>query len=124
MKAARKGSAPRGDPRAIVTVSPRNYDSVLFDLDGVPTRTASVHAAAWKKLFDTLLEARAAEMGEPFVPFDIDADYRRYVDGRPRYDGVAAFPAARSINLPAGTRKTVPACTPCIRSATSRTSIS
>jgi beta-phosphoglucomutase-like phosphatase (HAD superfamily) len=103
MKTARKGSAPRGDPGAIVTVSPRDYDAVLFDLDGVLTHTASVHAAAWKKLFDAFLEARAAEMGEPFVPFDIDADYRRYVDGKPRYDGVAAFLAARSIELPAGT---------------------
>jgi HAD superfamily hydrolase (TIGR01509 family) len=62
-----------------------------------------VHAAAWKKLFDAFLERRAAETGEPFVPFDIDADYRRYVDGKPRDDGVAAFLAARSIELPAGT---------------------
>ena len=91
------------DTGVIVTLSPRDYDAVLFDLDGVLTRTASVHAAAWKKLFDAFLEARAAEMGEPFVPFDLDADYRRYVDGKPRYDGVAAFLAARSIELPAGT---------------------
>ena len=91
------------DTGVIVTLSPRDYDAVLFDLDGVLTRTASVHAAAWKKLFDAFLEARAAEMGEPFVPFGLDADYRRYVDGKPRYDGVAAFLAARSIELPAGT---------------------
>ena len=75
----------------VVTLSPRDYDAVLFDLDGVLTKTASVHAAAWKKLFDGFLEQRAADTGEPFVPFDIDADYRRYVDGKPRYDGVAAF---------------------------------
>ncbi|MGB8436164.1 MAG: beta-phosphoglucomutase family hydrolase, partial [Burkholderiales bacterium] len=92
-----------GDIGVIVTLSSRDYDAVLFDLDGVLTRTASVHAAAWKKLFDTFLERRAAETGEPFVPFDINADYRRYVDGKPRYDGVAAFLAARSIELPAGT---------------------
>ena len=81
---------------AIISISPRDYDAVLFDLDGVLTRTASVHAAAWKKLFDDFLQRRAAETGEPFVPFDIEADYRRYVDGKPRYDGVAAFlsPAA------------------------------
>ena len=91
------------DTGVIVTLSPRDYDAVLFDLDGVLTRTASVHAAAWKKLFDDFLEGRAAEMGEPFVPFDIDTDYRRYVDGKPRYDGVAAFLTARSIELPAGT---------------------
>jgi len=91
------------DTGVIVTLSPRDCDAVLFDLDGVLTRTASVHAAAWKKLFDAFLERRAAETGEPVVPFDIDADYRRHVDGKPRYDGVAAFLAARSIALPAGT---------------------
>jgi beta-phosphoglucomutase family hydrolase len=87
---------------AVVTVSPRDYDAVLFDLDGVLTKTASVHAAAWKRLFDGFLEQRAAATGEPFVPFDIDADYRRYVDGKPRYDGVAAFLEARGIELPRG----------------------
>jgi beta-phosphoglucomutase family hydrolase len=86
----------------VVTLSPRDYDAVLFDLDGVLTRTASVHAAAWKKLFDGFLEQRAADRGETFVPFDIDADYRRYVDGKPRYDGVAAFLESRSIELPYG----------------------
>jgi beta-phosphoglucomutase family hydrolase len=91
------------DTGVIVTLSPRDYDAVLFDLDGVLTRTANVHAAAWKRLFDAFLERRAAETGEPFVPFDVDTDYRRYVDGKPRYDGVAAFLAARSLELPAGT---------------------
>ena len=75
---------------------------MLFDLDGVLTRTASVHAAAWKRLFDEFLEQRAADTGEAFVTFDIDADYRRYVDGKPRYDGVAAFLASRGIALPFG----------------------
>ena len=88
--------------KVVVTLSPRDYDAVLFDLDGVLTRTASVHAAAWKKLFDGFLEKRAAETGKPFVPFDIDADYRRYVDGKPRYDGVQAFLASRRITLPLG----------------------
>ncbi len=87
----------------VITLSPRDYDAVLFDLDGVLTKTASVHAAAWKKLFDGFLKARAARAGEPFVPFDIDADYRRYVDGKPRYDGVAAFIESRGIELPMGT---------------------
>ena len=87
---------------SLVTLSPRDYDAVLFDLDGVLTRTASVHAAAWKKLFDGFLEKRAAEAGEPFVAFDIDADYRRYVDGKPRYDGVAAFLQSRGIEWPLG----------------------
>ncbi len=75
----------------VVTLSPRDYDAVLFDLDGVLTKTATVHAAAWKQLFDGFLEQRAADTGEAFVAFDIDADYRRYVDGKPRYDGVVAF---------------------------------
>ena len=61
----------------VITLSPRDYDAVLFDLDGVLTRTASVHAAAWKKLFDSFLEQRATQAGEPFVPFDIDTDYPR-----------------------------------------------
>jgi HAD superfamily hydrolase (TIGR01509 family) len=75
----------------------------LFDLDGVLTKSASVHAAAWKKLFDGFLERRAAAAREPFVPFDIDTDYRRYVDGKSRYDGVAAFLESRGIELPLGT---------------------
>ena len=86
----------------VVTLSPRDYDAVLFDLDGVLTRTESVHAAAWKKLFDGFLEQRAAATGEAFVPFDIDTDYRRYVDGKPRYNGVAAFLESRRIDLPLG----------------------
>ena len=89
--------------KVIITISPRDYDAVLFDLDGVLTKTASVHASAWKKLFDGFLEQRAAEAGEPFVPFDIATDYPRYVDGKPRYDGVTAFLESRGITLPLGT---------------------
>ena len=87
---------------AVVTLSPRDFDAVLFDLDGVLTPTASVHAAAWKRLFDDALRQHAAANGEPFVPFDIDSDYRRYVDGKPRYDGVRAFLEARGVELPEG----------------------
>lgn len=86
----------------IMTLSLRDYDAVLFDLDGVLTQTAKVHAAAWKKLFDRFLERRAAQAGEPFVPFDITTDYPRYVDGKPRQDGVASFLASRGIELPMG----------------------
>src|SRR5690606_5288150 len=75
---------------------------VLFDLDGVLTRTATVHGAAWKKLFDDFLGRWAEHRGEAFLPFDLDSDYRLYVDGRPRYDGVAAFLDARGIDLPRG----------------------
>ncbi len=92
----------------VVTLSPRDYDAFLFDLDGVLTKTASVHAAAWKKLFDGFLQERAARTGEAFLPFDIDADYRRYVDGKPRYDGVAAFLESRGIELPLGTAEDGP----------------
>jgi beta-phosphoglucomutase family hydrolase len=87
----------------VITLSPRDYDAVLFDLDGVLTKTARVHAMAWKKLFDGFLERRSEETGDPFVPFDLDADYRQYVDGKPRYDGVAAFLESRGIELPLGT---------------------
>ena len=84
----------------IVTLSPRDYDAVLFDLDGVLTPTASIHARAWKRLFDDFLQAHAARSAESFVPFDLDADYRRYVDGKPRHDGVASFLQSRGIRLP------------------------
>ena len=75
------------------------FDACLFDLDGVITRTATLHAAAWKRLFDEYL---AAHVGEEFVPFDVETDYRRYVDGKPRSAGVRSFLAARGIALPAG----------------------
>jgi beta-phosphoglucomutase family hydrolase len=74
----------------------------LFDLDGVLTQTAKIHAAAWKEMFDAYLRARAERTGEPFVPFDEVADYDRYVDGKPRDDGVVSFLASRGIELPRG----------------------
>ena len=86
----------------LITLSPQDYDAVLFDLDGVLTQTASVNAAAWKNLFDAFLKQRSADPGEPFVPFDVDADYRRYLDGKSRYDGAAAFLESRGIDLPRG----------------------
>lgn len=80
----------------------RGTAAVIFDLDGVVTDTAAVHAAAWKRLFDGFLEEQATVSGLPVPPFDIDTDYRRYVDGRPRYDGVRSFLASRGITLPEG----------------------
>ncbi|RAG87386.1 hypothetical protein DN069_01515 [Streptacidiphilus pinicola] len=74
----------------------------LFDLDGVLTRTAEVHAAAWKEMFDGFLRAEAARTGTAFVPFDQVEEYDRYVDGRPRLDGTRAFLASRGIELPEG----------------------
>ena len=90
-------------PRAIATELTRErFDAVLFDLDGVLTDTARTHAKAWKETFDEYLEARAAPTGEPFQPFDIGSDYLRYVDGKPRYDGVRDFLDSRGIELPEG----------------------
>jgi beta-phosphoglucomutase family hydrolase len=74
----------------------------LFDLDGVLTQTAKVHAAAWKQTFDDYLRARAGKSGENFKPFDLVKDYEQYVDGRPRYEGVSSFLDARGITLPDG----------------------
>jgi len=75
----------------------------LFDLDGVLTQTAKVHAAAWKQMFDEFLRERAEQTGEPFQEFDARADYDRHVDGKPRYEGVASFLGSRGIELPTGT---------------------
>jgi beta-phosphoglucomutase family hydrolase len=81
---------------------PDDVTACLFDLDGVLTQTAKVHAAAWKQTFDEYLRTRAKERGEKFVPFDEVADYDEYVDGKPRYDGVRSFLQARGIKLPEG----------------------
>jgi beta-phosphoglucomutase family hydrolase len=81
---------------------PDQVRACLFDLDGVLTKTATVHAAAWKQMFDDYLRQRAQRTEEPFVAFDTDSDYGEYVDGKPRYDGVRAFLASRGIELPEG----------------------
>ncbi|MGH9123366.1 MAG: HAD family hydrolase [Acidimicrobiales bacterium] len=81
---------------------PDTVRGCLFDLDGVLTRTAAVHAAAWKEMFDDYLKARAARTGEAFVAFDPHDDYDRYVDGRTRADGTRGFLASRGITLPDG----------------------
>lgn len=77
-------------------------DAMIFDLDGVITFTAKVHAATWKELFDQYLRARASHLSEPFRPFDEVQDYLAYVDGKPRYDGVMSFLASRGISIPYG----------------------
>jgi len=78
------------------------FDAAMFDLDGVVTRTATLHAATWRALFDDVLRGRAQAGGEAFRPFDADGDYRRYVDGKPRHDGIRSFLASRGITLPEG----------------------
>ena len=77
---------------------PPGIRACLFDLDGVLTQTAQLHVEAWKETFDTFLADRARRTGEGFVSFDSVADYELYVDGRPRYDGVREFLAARGID--------------------------
>jgi trehalose 6-phosphate phosphatase len=77
------------------------WQAAVFDLDGVLTFTAAIHVAAWTEMFDEYLRARSTRTGEPFRPFT-DADYRAYVDGRPRYDGVRTFLTSRGIGLPEG----------------------
>jgi alpha,alpha-trehalase len=84
-------------------VTPDRFDAVLFDLDGVLTDTASLHARCWKQVFDEFLASRARARQEAFQPFDADRDYRRYVDGKPRYNGVRDFLASRGIHPPEGT---------------------
>lgn len=82
-----------------VTINRDDIDAVVFDMDGVVTDTAAVHEAAWKRLFDAYLAERFGEGAEPFSA----EDYRRYVDGKSRYDGVAGFLTSRDIELPWGT---------------------
>ena len=85
-----------------------DLDAVIFDMDGVVTETAVVHAAAWKKLFDAYLEQVAMATGVEFVPFDERKDYERYVDGKNRYDGVRSFLESRGIHLPDGSPDDAP----------------
>jgi beta-phosphoglucomutase family hydrolase len=89
-------------PESKPSISRDRYDAVLLDLDGVITDTASIHAACWKQMFDEYLQKRATQRGEAFRPFDIATDYRLYVDGKPRYDGVRDFLTSRGIRLPEG----------------------
>ena len=88
--------------RLVTDLDLTRYDAVLFDLDGVLTDTASLHASAWKRMFDEFLKRWSAEHGHPFTPFRIDPDYLQYVDGKPRIEGVASFLESRRIVLPEG----------------------
>jgi transketolase len=84
-------------------ITRERYDAALFDMDGVITDTASLHAACWKTMFDEYLEHWSREHRQPFRPFELATDYKLYVDGKPRYQGVRDFLASRSIDLPEGT---------------------
>ncbi len=83
-------------------ITREKFDAVLFDLDGVLTDTAKVHAACWRTVFDEFLQARARRTGQPFEPFDIGSDYSRYVDGKLRQEGTRSFLQSRGIELPFG----------------------
>jgi trehalose-phosphatase len=76
--------------------------AAIFDLDGVITDTARIHALAWKELIDGFMQPRAGSQDREFVPFDVETDYRRWVDGKPRYEGLASFLESRGIELPWG----------------------
>jgi beta-phosphoglucomutase family hydrolase len=96
-------SAASGTP-----VPAREFDAAIFDMDGVVTRTAAVHSRAWKEMFDAYLQSRATRGLGPFREFTHEGDYLRYVDGRPRYEGVATFLQSRGIALPMGTPDDAP----------------
>ncbi|OVE75814.1 hydrolase [bacterium F11] len=84
------------------TITLKQYDAILLDLDGVITSTANVHASCWKIMFDEYLKKHAKKEGEPFKAFETGVDYKLYVDGKPRYDGVRSFLKSRNIVLPEG----------------------
>ena len=94
--------------RSAGSITRDRYDAVLFDLDGVLTDTAEIHAASWKRMFDEFLQRRAARSGGAFLPFDIATDYKLHVDGKPRYDGVRDFLRSRGIDLPEGSPHDAP----------------
>ena len=96
------GKRPARQPQTEWAITRDQYDAVLLDLDGVITDTARIHAACWKQMFDEYLQKRATQRGEEFRPFDLATDYRLYVDGKPRYDGVRDFLTSRGIRLPQG----------------------
>jgi alpha,alpha-trehalase len=95
----------KGPRQTAVVISPRDFDATIFDLDGVLTDTARVHAAAWNEVFDDFLQRRAEREGAGFQPFDIGSDYLAYVDGRSRHDGIRTFLASRGMKLPEGSEQ-------------------
>jgi beta-phosphoglucomutase-like phosphatase (HAD superfamily) len=95
-------------PRSGRAITRDQYDVVFFDLDGVITDTASLHAACWKQMFDEYLQRRATQRGEAFQAFDVATDYRLYVDGKQRFDGVRDFLTSRGIQLAEGSPQDAP----------------
>jgi beta-phosphoglucomutase family hydrolase len=93
---------------AVNPITPDDFDAVLFDLDGVLTSTARIHSACWKTMFDDFLSGRAQRGQQTFQPFDIESDYKIFVDGKLRYEGVKSYLASRNISLPEGTPEDLP----------------
>lgn len=91
-----------------IRLSAENFEGIIFDLDGVITDTASLHAAAWKTMLDAFLGRHGEDEGGPFQPFDLEKDYLPYVDGKPRLDGLKSFLDSRGIALPEGSRDDPP----------------
>ncbi len=100
-RTARQTRRPKTSEERVL-IDPAELDAILLDLDGVVTETAETHARAWKATFDEYLRQRAARVGGSQEPFDLKQDYERYVDGKPRFDGVASFLQSRGIYLPPG----------------------
>jgi beta-phosphoglucomutase family hydrolase len=96
------GEQSMRQPQNRPVINPDQYDAVLFDLDGVITNTAKLHAICWQQMFDEYLQKRATGRGEAFRPFDVAMDYRLHLDGKPRFDGVRDFLASRDIQLAEG----------------------
>lgn len=94
--------------KRIYLIPAMSFAAVIFDLDGVVTDTASVHAAAWKRMLDDFLFRHSIPRSIPYQPFDLDRDYRLYIDGKPRVDGVRSFLASRGIELPEGSPEDLP----------------
>ena len=90
------------DNQEKLTVTTKEYDAIVFDLDGVITQTADIHARAWKRMFDDYYAKRGERDGKDYGQMDIETDYRIYLDGKPRYDGVQSFLESRDIDLPWG----------------------
>ena len=100
--AEREELATAASPEIASTIDWAAFDAVLFDLDGVVTRTERLHALAWQRLFDSFLDGRATAAGDPQPLFDYTQDYLRHIDGRPRLDGIRALLKARGITVPEG----------------------
>lgn len=98
--AARESRSTRGESAAVIDVT--RIAAVIFDTDGVVTDTAAAHATTWKRVFDGYLRERSERSGARFEAFDADVDYRQYVDGRPRHDGIESFLGSRGIAIPYG----------------------